>query len=122
MQDLHRLYHLVKSVINIKTFTPATRIDADANVKQSILLAVMKEFKRDIPDNRIASLQTIRDLQCFLKEEATPQHRIVGMPALELFRGQAIPPNVTLINYRKKKWNDVMAAHFIHKQEKLVAK
>jgi len=80
------------------------------------LTAVSDEFGREIPDNLVGDLETPRDLIKFL---STPVPMAVpkGLPKWEIFGGRTdLPPNITLVDYRKKKWTPKIARTFVEKR------
>lgn len=68
-----------------------------------IFNAASRAADRVIPDFQLSKLHTGADLLEYLcKPEKIPIAN--GIPLIELYHGQEQPKNVTLINYRKKKW------------------
>lgn len=77
-----------------------------------IMLAASRAASRTIPDNLLSGIKSAKsliDLLC----APQPLPEIKGIPKLELFRGDSVPSNVTLINYRKRKWDTNASREFI---------
>lgn len=70
-----------------------------------------EKYNKNVPDNLLNQLKTAESIEQFFKEVPEPELP-KGIPRLELFHGQNIPPNLRLINYRKKKWSDQVADRF----------
>lgn len=85
------------------------------------MMAVAETFKVGIPEDRVLSeIKTVGHLVDALEaqreSETSSAKPVKGIPALELFSGQkTLPPNMTLINYRKKRWSDDIAEQFVRK-------
>lgn len=86
--------------------------------KSQILIEISKLTGLAVPDNKLDAINTANDIVDCL---STPKKSALekGMPALEIFHGQQLPQNVTLINYRKRKWTDSVAALFVKKRTSL---
>jgi hypothetical protein len=80
---------------------------------------VTEALSISIPEDKVLSeMKTVGQLADALSRSAAQAASVdppKGIPALELFAGQALPPNVTLINYRKKRWSDEIAEQFERK-------
>jgi len=53
------------------------------------------------------SARTRQELETLFRSAAKPVVKSKGIPAVELFDGQELPPNIALINYRKKRWGKI---------------
>lgn len=71
--------------------------------------------KRPIPDNLLSQFKTIGDLVKFLTKEI-PIEGGKGIPWVEIFKCSSLPPNVTLINYHKRKWSHTQYYSFLQKE------
>jgi hypothetical protein len=81
------------------------KLGSDAALDTKIILAASQAANTPVPDHILASLSTCSDLLRYLCEPRRPP-TVKGIPKFELFSGEKLPANVTLINYRKKKWSD----------------
>lgn len=80
----------------------------------------MHKLQRPIPDEQLGNIKRARDLLEFV-EATVEKPRPKGLPLYEIFGGKSdqIPSNMTIINYRKKKWTDKMAADFVERSLKV---
>ncbi len=92
---------IVESRINPGKFKFGENLQHDFD----IIRAASKAANRAVPDQAIGTFKTASDLVKYLCKEM-PLPLIRGIPKLELFHNIDLPPNVRLINYRKKKWSD----------------
>lgn len=88
------------------------KLGSNPGLDTQIMLAASRAASRTIPDNLLSNIKSAKALVEFL---CAPQDlpEIKGIPKLELFRGDSVPPNITLINYRKKKWDANASRDFI---------
>ena len=77
-----------------------------------IILEASKAACVDVPDHVLDKIKTIKDLIRFLCAKRKPPIA-KGIPKFELLAGEEMPPNVTLINYRKRKWDNNHSREFI---------
>lgn len=68
-----------------------------------------------LPDNIIAELDSPEKIEGSFNVGKNVEASFKGIPALELLRGQEIPPNLQLHNYRKKKWANQVFSQFVAK-------
>lgn len=79
------------------------------------MTAVTETLNKDIPDRLLSEIKTVGHLVDALETSVEAKEMPKGIPALELFAGQVIPPNMTLLNYRKKRWPEDVAQLFVRK-------
>lgn len=79
-----------------------------------IILSAANVAQKVIPDNQLAQFVKISDLIDYL---SIPVHapKVKGIPSLELFSGSPMPQNVTLSNYRKRRWNKELWSIFLQR-------
>lgn len=87
---------------------------SDPALDTRIITAASKAAGRSVPDCMLERLPTVSRLLDYL---CLPMERpsVKGVPKFELFAGAELPPNVTLINYRKRKWTDQIYSDFLRR-------
>lgn len=63
----------------------------------------MTQYGISVPDNELLGADNLEDLEQAFKNK-TLKPVIKGKPASELFHGQALPDNLEIINYTKRRW------------------
>jgi acyl carrier protein len=122
------------SVVPVETIKRAIRsciqLDTEANIESvrlgndplldtRLIVAASQAASIPVPDHVLSTLKTVGDLLKYLCTPNLPP-RVKGIPKFELFAGENLPRNVTLINYRKKRWSDSTYAAFLKSSMKEV--
>jgi hypothetical protein len=79
-----------------------------------IALEASNAANRPIPDNLLSQFKTIGDLVKYVSREVSINGG-KGIPWIEIFKCAHLPPNVTLINYHKRKWPEEHYKFFIER-------
>lgn len=109
----------IRAVIQADTKTPIHSIKLGDNpaFDVKVILAASNAAMTTVPDNVLQSLKTCGQLIQYLCRAQSPSV-VKGIPKFELFAGDEPPPNVTLFNYRKKKWTDLEYRKFLENSMK----
>lgn len=88
------------------------RLGTDLERDFEIISAASAAASFKIPDCDLASFKTCADLIEYLCAPISAPE-VKGVPRFELLHGDAPPPNVRLINYRKRRWDAGTHKQFI---------
>lgn len=106
----------------IKDCLPPAQQKAPGNVRFGvdweqdfkIIQAASQAAAFSIPDCDLASFKISADLIEYLCNPLKAPE-VKGVPKFELFCGDELPPNVLMINYRKRRWDNAMYNNFLFK-------
>lgn len=88
------------------------RLGIDLGQDFAIINAASTAASFRIPDCDLVSFKTCGDLVEYLCAPISAP-KVKGVPRFELLHGDAPPPNVRLINYRKRRWEAGAYKQFI---------
>lgn len=80
----------------------------------NVIRAAAQAAHTSIPDNQLSRLATVSDLIEFVCAPTSPP-KVKGIPSLELFAGDPMPANVSIRNYRKRRWSDELYTSYLRR-------
>jgi hypothetical protein len=80
-----------------------------------MITELSQKFGCTLPDNVISELDNPGKIISMFQTQKQSVASFKGVPALELLCGQELPPNLQIVNYRKKKWSNQVFSQFVAK-------
>lgn len=90
------------------------KLSADPDFLTKVIVTASRVAKVEVPDNILATFSTYNDILNYLCQPRKPP-TVKGIPKLELFSGDQMPANVSILNYRKKRWSEAEHHEFVQK-------